>query len=111
MALITFLSSRPGTTFPDWGWLRFDKLLHVLEYGGLGFLLCYAFDGLSAPARLAAATLLGIGFGVLDEFHQTFVPHRSGNDLGDMTADLVGSFAGALSFLVLTHLFAKRRHP
>jgi VanZ family protein len=46
-------------------------------------------------------------FGVADEFHQSFVPGRQGNDLGDMTADLIGATLGAMSFLVLRRIFRR----
>lgn len=33
--------------------------------------------------------------GIIDEYHQTFTPGRTGNDLGDWIADILGSIAGA----------------
>ncbi len=106
-ALITWLSSKPGGGLPRWWFMRYDKVLHVLEYGGLGFLLCNALPIASSRARVAAAAALGLAFGVVDEFHQSFVPGRQGNDLGDLTADLVGATLGAISFLILARLFGR----
>ena len=34
--------------------------------------------------------------GALDEWHQSHVPGRSGNDPADFAADLLGAVAGAL---------------
>jgi VanZ family protein len=116
MGLITYLSSQTGSGLPTFWFMRFDKVLHTLEYGGLGFLL-YRALGASIdrrPIRWLCAAVLGLAFGVVDEFHQSFVAGRQGNDPGDMLADLIGASLGATAFLVLAHLFspkpAKQRH-
>jgi VanZ family protein len=36
--------------------------------------------------------------GVADEFHQSFVPGRQGNDPFDLMADILGSLCGSLVF-------------
>jgi VanZ family protein len=74
-----------------------DKLIHATEYAGFAFLLGRAFGA----RRWWLAILVGVAFGVSDEFHQTFTPHRSGNDLGDITADAIGSTIGALAAKLL----------
>jgi VanZ family protein len=109
MGLITYLSSQTGKDLPQVWWMRFDKVLHAMEYGGLGFLVAFALG--DVKRAWLWATLFGLGFGVLDEFHQSFVPGRQGNDPGDMTADLVGSFLGALSFTILVPRIFRRRKP
>ena len=97
------------------GWLTWDKLLHTMEYGLLGFLLMLGVRPLCRRAGLAVAivALLGLAWGVSDEFHQSFVPGRNGNDPGDMTADLVGSTLGALSYLAAVGLLShiRRKEP
>jgi VanZ family protein len=106
-ALITYLSSKTGSDLPHYEWMKYDKVLHALEYSGLGFLFCRALGAFRYRIPVAAA--MGLAFGVLDEFHQTFVPGRQGNDLGDMTADLVGATLGAIAYVVLEHLIGKVR--
>jgi VanZ family protein len=88
------------------GWLTWDKLLHTMEYGLLGFLLMVGVRPLCrrAGAAVAIAAALGFAWGVSDELHQSFVPGRNGNDPGDMTADLLGSTLGALGYLAATGL-------
>jgi len=111
MGLIFFLSSRSSNELPQYSWMRFDKLLHTLEYGGLGFLLMFGLTRWvrHSVAALALAAALGLLYGVSDEFHQSFVSGRQGNDPGDMTADLIGATLGAIAFLVLTRLLRKKR--
>lgn len=46
---------------------------------------------------LITVTVVGLT-GALDEFHQSHVPGRSGNDPADLAADLLGAFCGALVF-------------
>lgn len=98
--LIFFLSSRPATSYPKVDIPFADKIVHSCEYAGLGFLLARALRRKSEPKtawqRVALVTLLGGLYGVGDEYHQSFVPYRNGNDPGDVAADVVGSALGAL---------------
>lgn len=95
-ALIFTGSSVPGDHIDPRVGLH-DKLMHTAEYATFGFLLARALG-----ARLWwLAIVVGALYGVSDEFHQTFTPLRSGNDLGDMTADLVGSTIGACAWMLL----------
>jgi len=85
-----------------------DKLLHLLLYAGLGWLLCRALDPSTAAATgngnagatgrsVALSGLLSALYGIIDELHQLAVPTRSADPL-DVLADLVGGLAGALLF-------------
>ncbi len=111
MGLIFFLSSRQARELPQFSWMQFDKVLHALEYGGLGFLLMLGLRRvIQRPAvAVCVAAGLGLAYGVGDEFHQSFVPGRQGNDPGDMTADLIGATLGAISFVVLMRLLRKKK--
>jgi len=71
---------------PDW-------ITHGIEYFVLGLLLCRALAGgigrrLSRPMALLAI-MLGVGWGVSDEWHQSFVPRRE-SSLADVLKDLGG---------------------
>jgi VanZ family protein len=90
MLLVFLLSSRSdlGDPFELPAWLPMDKLAHGLLFGVLSALLYLA--GMRVfPAVLVAAT-----YGLIDEFHQMFVPGRS-PDLRDWLADLAGAALGA----------------
>jgi VanZ family protein len=99
-ALIFAGSSVPGDAINTRLTLH-DKIIHATEYAGLAFLLARAFG----VRRWWLAIIVGVLYGVSDEFHQTFTPHRSGNDLGDIAADTVGSTIGAIAWRLL------RRRP
>jgi VanZ family protein len=73
-----------------------DKVLHLLEYGILGFLLQRGIAvGLRKPEwTFWVAAAAGAIYGCTDELHQLFVPGRSAS-WGDVAADVVGSLAGA----------------
>ncbi len=78
-----------------------DKIIHFLYFSGGGFCFVLALFSRQAAvkSRLAwwlTGTAFGLVVGALDEYHQTFTPGRSGNDLGDLTADFLGTGAGAL---------------
>lgn len=100
-------SLQSGPSFP----LK-DKFLHC-GYFGLGatcFLL--ALFGKTTPPTswrtLALRSLLFTAIiGVLDEYHQTFTPGRSGNDPWDWLADVTGGLLAA--WLVMKLLIRLRQ--
>jgi VanZ family protein len=98
--LLFILSSLSGTDTPKFP-THSDKVIHFLYFAGGGFALASAF--LFRPATpplvfIVAITLAaGALVGLFDEWHQTFTPHRSGLDLGDGIADVLGTGAGLAS--------------
>jgi VanZ family protein len=90
-AFIFYGSAQTGHELPRWSFMAHDKILHTLEYSGFGLLLARAFG----QRRWYLAIPAGLLFAIGDELHQSFVPGRMGNDVGDMTADLAGSCLGA----------------
>ena len=92
--LIFFLSSRQD--LPDTGnLLPFgDKFAHVLAYGGLAAIVSIGMRRSNERLLPAAQWLVPIAFtvlyGISDELHQWFVPHRSA-DPWDVVADGVGA--------------------
>ena len=95
-ALIFYLSSKPIdeelSVFP-----QFDKLLHFFAYSFFGWIAYQAMNAtwrnVSAKNLIVAASCLAIIYGATDEFHQLFVPTRSGS-LADLVADAVGATFG-----------------
>lgn len=71
-----------------------DKTLHALAYGTLGVTATRAVAGgfpmPVGPTTAVVAWLLTTGYGVSDEFHQSFTPGRS-PDPADVVADAVGA--------------------
>jgi VanZ family protein len=98
-AVIFYLSSRSHFPVAE-PFNGFDKIVHAAVFGGLGFLLARAFDkGFKSPwpRKFIFVFLLGAGLGLLDEFHQFFVPGRNA-DLWDAATDAVGIAAGIVFF-------------
>ncbi len=75
-----------------------DKLIHLVEYGVLGFLCAHAtlrtWPRKSRRRMLALGAFLAAAFGLSDELHQAFVPGRSA-ELLDFVADTIGASCGA----------------
>ncbi|MCX8174042.1 MAG: VanZ family protein [Thermoplasmata archaeon] len=72
--------------------------LHLFLFVGFGFLLYTGFFVLGGRARHFAvnfAWLAGALYGIVDEYHQSFVPGRS-MDWKDAVADASGVFLGIL---------------
>ncbi len=85
--------------------LRFtasDKLLHFgYFFGGAGLLSAAVHlsrPGMESRRRILVTTAVVALVGALDEYHQSFVPLRSGNDPFDFAADVLGAVAGSVAF-------------
>ena len=103
---ILVLSSLTPQELPDAAFLFWDKANHFLAYALGGWLAASALRVSRPAARITGAAILAViavaAFGALDELLQTFTPGRSGGDIFDWTADLLGAVAGAVVSL-LTH--------
>ncbi len=96
MGFIFFLSTLQSTKeLPDFEFS--DKLYHIVEYGILSILLFRAMSVSFSKKTLMAlffyTFLISIAYGVTDEVHQYFVPHRF-STVSDVIADGVGSIVG-----------------
>jgi len=113
MAGITVLSAMPGND-PLLNAFEFnDKVKHFIAYFVLGISLCF---WIPSPKWLAKPVIYGIivfficaAFGVFDEFHQSFVPGRSGNDLGDLAANIIGGLVAVFSYFLAIRWRALKR--
>ena len=106
LALTYFLSSQPHVPGAD----RVpDYVLHTAEFTLLSLLLLRALDGglrrAHTASALAATLAFGVGYGLLDELHQSFVPGRD-SSLRDAAVDAA---ATVLTVLVMARLGAARR--
>jgi VanZ family protein len=102
-ALLFAVSQVPGAELARFGFDIWDKAAHSIAYAPLGALVMgwLAFrrpvEGRAAVlSRCAVAIALTVGYGLLDELHQAFVPGRQPS-FGDAAADLVGAAFGALA--------------
>lgn len=86
-----------------------DKLVHFAEYAGLGLLVGRALTGYGVERRRALWTGVALGtvYGLSDEIHQRFTPHRS-FEISDLVADFLGSSAGAWVWFRLSRGKGKR---
>ena len=73
-----------------------DKVVHVLVYAPLGFLMVYALSRSTSSANLIFfGAFLAFLYGLTDEIHQAFVPGRDASALdamADGTGAMIGSF-------------------
>ncbi|MCL2844555.1 MAG: VanZ family protein [Chitinivibrionia bacterium] len=90
-----------------------DKLKHIIAYFTLGTFLCLWIPRekwLAKPLFWGALVVItGTVFGILDEFHQSFVPGRSGNDIGDIIANFIGSLISPFVYFAVIY-YQRRRH-
>ena len=94
-SLIFWLSSQPDPPVVSGLFPHFDKVQHVIAFGLLTALVATGMLRSAwrhPPARLFWVPLLfTVGFGLVDEVHQHFVPGRHVDPL-----DIVANSAGAL---------------
>jgi len=107
--VIFYLSSQPSidppSLFPGQ-----DKLFHMIAFGLLGFFLMGGMKATSSGYRTRQVWLvvvLVVLYGVLDEFHQYFVPGRT-VDSYDALADAAGALLGAWSMYYLARILIRR---
>ena len=79
-----------------------QNLLHIPLFGLLSYLWLNALtkNGCLGKKKLIITIIITLGYGLLDEFHQTFVPGRYGS-LTDMLLNIVGIITGTVIYLQL----------
>ncbi len=89
-----------------------DKVAHMFLYFGLGVLLHLTFRNSDNVIlrRYAAifAIILGVLYGITDEYHQSFVPGRS-SSIHDLLADGIGVTIAQILFLALIVINLRRK--
>ena len=116
MALIFVLSSIPGVPLPDdEGRLyvslppTLQNLLHIPLFAVLAWLWQQALWQPVPRARFRdlLAVMITVGYGFLDEWHQSFVPGRTAS-LTDVAFDSLGALIGVIVGIQL-HAYLRRR--
>jgi VanZ family protein len=98
MAWIFYLSSLPGSaTGPNTPFWRFvSNVGHVPLFAGLGLCLAMALARWPWPSRGMATLVLGLAYAIFDEWHQSWIPGRSGS-VYDVLLDGVGILLAILA--------------
>ncbi len=104
MMFIFFLSSIPKDKLPDIDFPFIHMIAHFVEYAVLGFLLSRSFaHSVGADKKVfvsITALVIAVLFACSDEWHQTFVPGRSGEWV-TVGYDAIFAVFGIGSFLLL----------
>jgi VanZ family protein len=116
MALIYYTSSLSDLGAPPGG--LSDKAAHFIAYAALGASLIRALAGGHSSAmtarRVLLATAIATLYGLSDELHQSFVPHRTPEAL-DLVADAAGGLTGAVALMAaartLSMVLRRRARP
>ncbi len=113
-ATILWLSSLSSAELPNAARMLSDKFCHFIAFAVGGWLVASAtrstWPRLHFAVPLIAAILLGAAFGAFDELLQLLTPGRSGADIFDWFADVLGIVTGS-SLTLLTHGFFERLIP
>jgi VanZ family protein len=103
--VILILTLIPGRNIPNVGFFQIDKVVHFFIFGVLMILSSYGLtkvvDAKGNPVNpLLLTGLFSVGFGIMIEFLQLFVPGRSFS-AADMLANSIGVGLGFLIFMLL----------
>ncbi len=87
------------------------KAAHMTEYGILAMLIAFHLKvcKVSGWKLFGISSAASIGYAATDEFHQLFVPGRSGQ-LSDVMIDGAGAVLGAAFFYLATQIYSAKRH-
>jgi len=105
LLLAIFIQSSIGSiNMIDLGFSFQDKFLHFLVFGILAFLMARSFKKskfkfLNKYYHILAIVFTGL-YGIIDEYHQYFVPGRF-STVGDWLADLLGAIVFITIFYYL----------
>jgi VanZ family protein len=104
LTVIVTLSAQPYLT-PPLDFPNSDKLMHILEYFGLGVLVVRALRATMRIELPLVAALLALAFGIVvgtgDEYLQSFIPGRTSSAF-DLLADTCGTLLAQLVYLAFT---------
>lgn len=110
--IILILTTLPGSCFPTvktfWQWLGPDKIVHLIMFGSLSFLIPFGYrekycrDAKSFGNRLLwLSFLLSTAYGGATELLQKIpILRRSGN-VYDFLADVIGCLLGVFIFKMI----------
>lgn len=107
--VVLVLTGFPGSYIPKvtgfWEWLSLDKLVHVVIFATLGFLLFYGFHEqyLKSKRRylyVLAVLLATMAYGMITEILQRYIFIGRNGNMYDFLADSVGGVLGFLAFIL-----------
>lgn len=106
---ILIISSIPSDKIPTIQILGYDKVIHIIMFFVLGFLIYRAIyfgkSRIYGGNKIALITILIVCFyGAFDELYQGLIPGRT-TDFFDFIADLIGGFLSVIYTRI--HLFIK----
>lgn len=91
-----------------WFWELPDWAAHAVEYAVGGFLARATLEGVRRPSPALIAVVFCVLWGVVDEWHQSWIPGRD-SSLLDVVADGVGGALGTLAWPLVSSLWRPRQ--
>ncbi|MCF7925366.1 MAG: VanZ family protein [Candidatus Izimaplasma sp.] len=82
------------------------EIAHIFLYFGLGIITYRALEDQFRFERIGYTVAIGIGYAILDEFHQIYVPGRAFQVI-DLLHDTLGLILSILVFEIVKHIVIK----
>ena len=108
--LILIVVGFPGTYIPEaigfWEWLSYDKVIHILIFAPLTFLILNGFkqqyfDSKRRYLYILIAVGFSLAYGLLTEVLQVYVFVGRHGNVYDFIANSIGAFAGWQGFVTI----------
>ena len=108
-SMILLLTGLPGSYFPQivsfWDWLSPDKVVHLLLFGILSFLMLWSnrqqyFES-KKRSLISFVLISGTIYGGLTEILQAFVFVGRHGNIFDFFANMTGTFSGFVLFVLI----------
>ncbi len=108
-SMILLLTGLPGSYFPQivsfWDWLSPDKVVHLLLFGILSFLMLWSnrqqyFES-KKRSLISFVLISGTFYGGLTEILQAFVFVGRHGNIFDFFANMTGTFSGFVLFVLI----------
>lgn len=108
--LLTVTSIMPFSFDFDFVHFLIRKSAHFIAYFILGFLVFHTTRLFIKRNLLTViiAFIISILYAISDEYHQTFIPGRSG-EVRDVLLDSFGSFTGIIVYITIFYLMKRQR--
>ncbi len=110
--MLWLLSAMPASQMAGGEIPHLDKVAHFLLYAGFASLIVRAVSHLSTFTLwrvLGVSWALAVGYGVVDEWHQSYVPGRHADPL-DLVADALGAAFALFLWVKVQSYFRKKSH-
>lgn len=105
LGIIALLSLLPPNDLPQIQLFEgVDKIIHILMYAGLAWLVCWMVYAEKKQTRYYLTVLLSISWGIVMELCQLKMPHGRSFELNDILSNCLGTLFGIFIYIGMKNI-------